>query len=88
MPLTGSRAGTETVEANLKVGERTHASNALTCTFSENHSQAKCLFQEGLDEWAQQIHTAVCLIDGKMLPKELELNAGQVLESNIALILL
>lgn len=50
VPLTGSRAGTETVEANLK---------------------------EGLDEWAQQIHTAVCLIDGKMLPKELELNAGQ-----------
>lgn len=46
------------------------------------------LFQEGLKEWAHQIQSGVCLIDGKKLPKELELNAGQVFESNIALTLL
>lgn len=71
------------------VNKRTHAREQCV----DEHplrkcSQAKCLFQEGLQEWAQQIHTAVCLIDGKKLPKELELNAGQVLESNVALTLL
>lgn len=71
------------MEANLRVGERTHTSTNLL----RKCSQAKFVFQEGLDEWAEQIQAAVCLIDGKKLPKELELNAGQVMESSIALTL-
>ena len=36
------------------------------------------LFQEGLKVWAQQIESGVCLIDGKKLPEDTELTAGQV----------
>lgn len=36
----------------------------------------KCL-KEGLKVWAQQIESGVCLIDGKKLPEDTELTAGQ-----------
>lgn len=36
----------------------------------------KCL-KEGLKAWAQQIESGVCLIDGKKLPEDTELTAGQ-----------
>uniref|UniRef100_A0A3B5LM46 Protein odr-4 homolog n=1 Tax=Xiphophorus couchianus TaxID=32473 RepID=A0A3B5LM46_9TELE len=38
---------------------------------------ASCLFQEELKVWAQQIERGVCLIDGKKLPEDSELKAGQ-----------
>ncbi|KAI3375352.1 hypothetical protein L3Q82_021844 [Scortum barcoo] len=37
----------------------------------------KCL-KEGLKVWAHQIQRGVCLIDGKKLPEDTELTAGQV----------
>uniref|UniRef100_A0A3B3VZR4 Protein odr-4 homolog n=1 Tax=Poecilia latipinna TaxID=48699 RepID=A0A3B3VZR4_9TELE len=39
---------------------------------------SSCLFQEELKVWAQQIERGVCLIDGKKLPEDSELKAGQV----------
>ncbi|KAM9349166.1 protein odr-4 homolog [Symphorus nematophorus] len=36
----------------------------------------KCL-KEGLKVWAQQIQSGVCLLDGKKLPEDTELTAGQ-----------
>ncbi|XP_070830558.1 protein odr-4 homolog [Chaetodon trifascialis] len=36
----------------------------------------KCL-KDGLKVWAHQIQSGVCLIDGKMLPEDTELTAGQ-----------
>lgn len=36
------------------------------------------LFQEGLRAWAHQIESGLFLIDGKRLPEDSELTAGQV----------
>lgn len=36
------------------------------------------LFQEGLKVWAHQIMSGVCLFDGRKLPEDTELTAGQV----------
>uniref|UniRef100_A0A3Q3J0A5 Protein odr-4 homolog n=1 Tax=Monopterus albus TaxID=43700 RepID=A0A3Q3J0A5_MONAL len=38
------------------------------------------LFQEELKVWAQQIKSGVCLTEGKRLPEDTELTAGQVVE--------
>lgn len=43
---------------------------------TNTESMDKCL-KEGLRVWAHQIQSGVCLIDGKKLPEDAELSAGQ-----------
>ena len=49
------------------------------CKVKRNETvSGQSLFQEGLKAWALQIESGVCLINGKRLPDDTELSAGQV----------
>lgn len=84
LPLP-DKAGTENMDACLKVGALTHTYILYMNTRPEKSVElisGHALFQEGLKVWAHQIQSGVCLIDSKKLPEDTELTAGQVENSS------